>query len=243
MKAKAIFFSIIFIVFALSSESHAVQFKFSPYIGAGEEYNDNIYLEDDEEEDDFITKVFVGFDLETLTEQSTTRINYTPGYEFYDQNDDLNAWEHKASLTMEYRISPHTTFTLGDSYLYTENPFRTFDVIETEFKGIKKVDFTVRKDRKPYTSDTAFAGTSMELSKHHSMDIRYKFQILQNDDPEVEDSQSQNPSLNWKYKLTPHYTLDTAVDYTRGDFEERESHDQATLKKEKATTIGRETSN
>lgn len=224
LTARILATAVAVLVLSISAESHAAnQLRFTPSIGADTEYNDNIYLDNDNEEDDFLTKVFVGLDLEMLTDQTTTHLNYTPGYEFYDENDDLNAWEHKASLTLEYRHSPQTTFSIGNSYLYTENPFRTFDVIETEFKGIKKIDFTVRKDRKPYTSNTAFAGASFELTRHHTLDLDYRYQVLINDDPDAEDSQRQNPSVSWGYQIAPHYTLDTTVDYTRGDFEERES--------------------
>jgi len=99
------------------------------------------------------------------------------------------------------------------------------DIVITEFKGIKKVDFTVRKDRRPYTTNTASMTLSHETQSKNKIDFDYLYGILKNDDDDLEDNERHSPSLEFNYALTPHNTLDFLTAYTRGDFEESEDMD------------------
>ena len=64
--------------------------EFHPRIIASEEYNDNIYLDDRDEEDDWITTVSPGFNLSYSGRSVDASIDYSLRYLFYKYNDEEN---------------------------------------------------------------------------------------------------------------------------------------------------------
>lgn len=223
---KKVILIAILITLAASGPAHAWKLELTPRFYVSEEYNDNIYLTNDDEEEDFITGAGVGFTLETAGKHNTLTLDYDPKYQYFSQNDDLSFWEQKASLAWEWQLARHTNFKIQDRFTYTEDPFFVTDVIITEFKGIKKFDFTVRKDRRAYTSNTASATLTHETQGKNTVELDYLYSILKNDDEEIEDNERHSPSMEINYKMSPHNALTFLAGYTLGDFEESEDFDR-----------------
>lgn len=209
-----------------AAPAFAWKLELTPRFYVSEEYNDNVYLTNSNEEEDFITGIGAGFTLETATKHSTLTLDYDPKYHYFAQLTELNFWEQKANLLYEWELTRHTALRVRDRFAYTEDPFFVTDVIITEFKGIKKVDFTVRKDRRPYTSNTASATLTHKTRSKNTIELDYLHSVLKNDDEEIEDNERHSPSVEIGYKMTPHNTLDFLAEYTRGDFEESEDFDR-----------------
>jgi len=223
---KKVILFLILVTLIASGPAHAWKLEFTPRFYVSEEYNDNIFLTNDDEEEDFITGAGAGFTLETAGKHHALTLDYDPKYQYFSQNDDLSFWEQKANLSYEWQLAKHTNLKVKDRYAYTEDPFYVTDVIITEFKGIKKVDFTVRKDRRAYTSNTASATITHETQGKNTVELDYLYGILKNNDEEIEDNERHSPSLEILYHLTRHNTLDFLAEYTKGDFEESEDLDR-----------------
>jgi len=58
-------------------------------------------------------------------DQSRSRLSwnftYSPGFTFYQKNTALNQADHNASVAFQYRISPHVTFSLNDTFRKTSD--------------------------------------------------------------------------------------------------------------------------
>jgi len=210
---------------ATASQSSAWQLELTPRVHISEEYNDNVYLTNDDEEEDFITASGLGFTLKALGKHSTLTLDYDPQYQYFAQINELSFWEHKAGLAFESQLTRQTKFKIEDRFAYTEDPFFVTDIVITEFKGIKKADYTVRKDRRPYTTNTGSAALTHETRSKNTVELNYLYSILKNDDEVLEDNERHQPSLEFNYKLTPHNTLDLLLSYTRGNFEISEDMD------------------
>lgn len=66
------------------------QLEFHPYLNLEEEYDDNIYLVNDNEVDDWISIVEPGIELNYESRSVELTADYRLRYEFYSENDDNN---------------------------------------------------------------------------------------------------------------------------------------------------------
>ena len=64
--------------------------EFHPYLTVEEEYNDNIYLDDSLEQEDWITTIQPGLSLTYTNRSIDATVDYSLRYRFYNDNDDEN---------------------------------------------------------------------------------------------------------------------------------------------------------
>ena len=72
--------------------------------------------------------------LPTITlNQNTVRqqlaLTFSPGFTFYQHTNALNAANQSAALDFQYRLSPHTTIRLGDSFQRSSSVFDQLDSV------------------------------------------------------------------------------------------------------------------
>src|SRR5579864_2334443 len=58
------------------------------------------------------------------THRTSFSIDYEPEFELFSQHQDLNAWNHSATLRLTHRINGRLTLEAGDSFLSTMDPSR-----------------------------------------------------------------------------------------------------------------------
>jgi hypothetical protein len=58
------------------------------------------------------------------TQRTDLSIDYEPEFELFSQHQDLNAWNHSATLRFTHRINSRLTLEAGDSFLSTMDPTR-----------------------------------------------------------------------------------------------------------------------
>jgi hypothetical protein len=94
-----------------------------PSLSVVEEYNDNIFLDNDNRKSDFITAISPGLSL-TLEDPS---YRVSAAYSFtsllYADQTDFNAVRGRELATLEalYRVTPRLTLSIADTYLRSEN--------------------------------------------------------------------------------------------------------------------------
>lgn len=187
-----------------------------PRIGVKAEYNDNINLTPDNEEDDFITTILPGIRFSNMDAQSGIDLDASAGFVFYDENSDLNYISGSGTLSAKYMTPAHVNFYLKESYIRSDNPR------EEEY-------FTETADNKYVLSRTAqrsiywrnvFAPTvEYQFGEESSLGINYRHNIYQIKSSSSEDSMENyiNPFINLWFDKRNGLYLDYA--YTNGDFE------------------------
>ena len=80
-----------FLLFLLASVQNSyAAFEFHPRFGLSEEYNDNLYLSENNEQEDWITIISPGFQLTYDNRSVDANIDYSLQYKFYKSNSDEN---------------------------------------------------------------------------------------------------------------------------------------------------------
>jgi hypothetical protein len=116
-----IFLIIILAVFVvLPSPGFALtkQFQWTARVTASEQYDDNINLDKNNEEDDWITAVGPGLTLAILMEKTEVRLDYDMAFVYYARNQDDNTVRHTLTLSglENIPVSDRVTLDLDESF-------------------------------------------------------------------------------------------------------------------------------
>ncbi len=90
-------------------------YGFHPYISLQGEYNDNIFLTQDNAKADFITSVYPGLKYTTRGAGYNFELDYKLGLNFYASESQNNYISHDGRLTTDYSFDPHWTVRLNDA--------------------------------------------------------------------------------------------------------------------------------
>jgi len=87
-------------------------------------YNSNVYAGGTGSPvSDMTYSIFPTIAFKRTTSRQVESVRYSPGFTFYQDTTSLNAVNQFANVDFEYRPSPHTTLSLGDTFQQNSNPF------------------------------------------------------------------------------------------------------------------------
>ncbi len=219
--------SIVLLIAALfhTPMAFSAQFTFTPRASAEGEYSDNVFLTNDDTEDDFITTLSAGFTAGLLGRTSGLELSFDPGYAFYQDFTENNSWRLPASLTAWTTPSRSTRFEFRDDFLRTEDPV-TRDRISAEGERVEETgDTTVRRGREPYYRNRARLDASHRFGREDRVYAGFLYGLLRNDDDQVEDNDEYRPSAGLDYWFSQKYGSQFFGEFTRGEFSQRSGFD------------------
>ena len=118
LRASASMLTLTASMLAISTQSHAKNWEFSPYVGVEEQFTDNARSSTTDEESDFITTVNVGFSLNGETRRSEFSTSYNISQDYYARNHDLDGYRQRflgegtlELLEDKFFIDARATFT------------------------------------------------------------------------------------------------------------------------------------
>jgi len=76
---------------------------------------------------DFTYSIDPTFTLDQSTPRANRTLTYSPGFTLYQNTSALNAINQNALARFQYRLSPHTTMSLRDSFVQSSNVFNQPD--------------------------------------------------------------------------------------------------------------------
>ena len=211
-------------VLAWAGAALAAQLLFTPRATITEEYNDNIDLDRNNKEDDFITTVTFGGTLELLGQVSGMRLSYDPGYSFYADNDEFDSWQHNLGATAWHNFSRETRLDLSNFFLYTKDPLANRDIEDDRGNIIVQGDDR-RRERDTFYRNTATARLSNQFGPENSTFAQFRHGLIKYDDPAEEDNQEFTPSAGVTYWFSTWTGMELGAEYTRGIYDEDTSSD------------------
>lgn len=122
LKPKVVFLLLLLIAsFSIAAGVSAYELTFTPRASASEEYTTNVFLDNKDEKDDFITITSAGFTARWIERDSEVEISYDPAYVYYkdfdgDEDDDYQVYQPAAGV--QYEISADASFASRVGYFY-----------------------------------------------------------------------------------------------------------------------------
>jgi hypothetical protein len=187
----------------------ADEFKVTSSLGLKQEYNDNLFFDDSDEEEEFITTISTGLELGERTERLNARLKAEVDGLLYAQNDELNDVDQLYRGDVDYRLTPRTDVAVEAEFRRDSRPDR--DLLET---GL--VLGTTTRERQRYRLSSSHA-----FSERTSGSLSYLYERDDYDDPEVTDVESHDASLGFSRDvsdLISSTVLNTNLGYSRYRF-------------------------
>jgi len=210
----------------------AAQVLFTPGIVAREEFTDNLFLDDRNEEDDFITVAGLDLSGQVLWRTAGLELNYIPTYNAFKDHDSLNYWRHEASLYTWKQLQRNTKLELRDNYLRTDDPIdQTATVVQNGQppQSVIGVD-TTRRGRNSYYTNSAEARFSHQFGTEDRVYVALRHTLLRDVDPlpgaAVDDNDISTASLGLAYNFTQKLGLEFDTSYESRDYVDRNDRSQ-----------------
>lgn len=207
MKFKIYFCVAISAVLFTASSVFAFQATFLPRISLAEEYTDNLYLSEDNEEDEFITTISLGFTTELLWQHGGIELSYDPARVLYHEFSENNTWRHAALFYGWANLTRNNKLEVRDDFLKTEDPL-----------GVE-ADPTLRTTREPYWTNTSSVRFTNQFGENDSFYLEYAYGILENEDKTLEDNTRHIPSAGLTYWFTPQWGSEIILSYTNAEYD------------------------
>ncbi len=200
-----------------SARAESKQFQWSTRISVSEEYDDNIFLAPNDEEDDWITSVTPGLTLAVMMKETEVRLDYDLSFEWYATNNEYDDVYQSLTLSglKDIPIAEHLTLDLDERFYIAEDPIEPGEDVTS-----------VRRTRDRYYRNTFRGRINHLFGEEDALYAGAHHILLENDDPDVEDSQGYGPMAGINYWFNIHHGFGLDYAYTRGEFDVSEDYDQ-----------------
>lgn len=228
MKYSAFFATLVVLALLITPCAHSAQLNFTPAFIVTEEYNDNIFLTPDDEDDDFITRVSLGGTLELLGRTSGAELTYFPAYEWYDDFSDNDGWTHDALGRTYYNFAANTSIELRDAFKFTR------DNAASDIEGAVSDDpllppdiqpDRLRRNRDEYYINVATATLDHRFGSEDTVYSSFSYRIFRGQDygdrpDDIDDYDIWEPSIGGAYWFSNLWGAEADLLYSHRDYEE-----------------------
>ena len=182
-------------------------FELTPRISVNRVCNDNIYLDGTNEKSDNLITVSPGVNMMISSVNKTLSIDYAPTWVWYDEYDQNDTVRHSGTLTFGQDLTEHLLFDLTDNYLKSEEPIEETEQVEG-----------IRRTRDTYQRNRASASLEYQFGPEDTIAFGYRHNLLENEDPTLDDGTIQNPFCNIGYWFNIKNGLDLDYEFTKANF-------------------------
>jgi len=222
-------------VLATFGASQAAQVNFLPELLLSQTYSDNIFLDPDNEEDDFITAVGVSLTGEVLWPTAALELNYTPSYNWYAQNSEEDFWRHAARLTAWKEYRRNTRFEFRNSFLYTQDPADSSDVVDAD-DPLSRPDIESDRNRRglnTYYTNVSEARVNHQFGAEDQVFGGLRYLIRREVDSVAEDEDSDEsdiwePFTGFAYWFNVRWGVEGNGLYSHRDYKDRNDREEYT---------------
>ena len=228
MKPKIIGLVILITVFLITIDAFAAQFNFTPRVSAREEYNDNIFLTENNTEDDFITSVSAGGTFQALGKTSGLELISDPSYNWFADSTTDDYWRVPAVLDIWSNFSRRTRLEIFDRFLRDTDRESDDPVISADGRVRAPGDTTVRSGREWFYTNYTTARINHQFGSDDSVYGQFLYSLRREEESDGNENDRYAPSAGLTYWFGPKWGTTIDATYTRALFEnDSDYHDIA----------------
>jgi len=160
-------------------------------------------------------------EIDKNTSRMNTSLSYAPGFTFYQRTSSRNEADHNASLSFQYRLTPHVTFHAQDAFQKSSNVFNQPDVTSAAVVsgGIQAPNFSIIAPLADRLSNSGNTGVSYQFSPNGMIGGSGTFSNFHYPDPSqvpgLYDSSSQGGSAFYNHRISKMHYLGVSYQYQR----------------------------
>ena len=201
----------------------AAQFTLTPRASVSEEYTDNVFLTEDNKEDDWITGVSVGLTAAMVEKTYGFSLAYDPQYRVYARSSYEDVWRHQGRFNSWWDLTRNSRIEISDRLLQTEDPISNENIAEIRTQQPEiGFDPTIRRTRNPYLRNDADIRFIHTYAERSFFNLGYNYGILRNDadaDEGFEDNDRHTARAGVTHWFSARWGADANVAYETVDYE------------------------
>lgn len=188
-----------------------------------QEYDSNLFLAEDDEQDGWFTSISPSLVLVSKAESDRLSLGYAPGLRI-DHENDTSRVEHYLTLEGEKKFSRRFSGTFRENYIRS-NDYTYFvrEHVQREGAGIP---LSRERVRRQYWVNSIALASDYEYARDSLLRVGYSNRILKNDAPGLDDYVRHQPYASLGYRFNQYWESRLSYDYIRGDFDVTEDLDQ-----------------
>jgi len=159
--------------------------------------------------------------LDEATPRLHLALTYAPGFTFYQRETSLNEADQNASIDLEYRLSPHVTFSARDGFQKSSNVFNQPDLASAAAVtgSTEAANFSVIAPIADRLSNSGDAGITYQFAANSMVGASGTFTNLhypnQAEVPGLFDSGSQSGSAFYSLRIARRHYVGAVYQYQR----------------------------
>jgi hypothetical protein len=158
--------------------------------------------------------------LDDTTVRLHTLVTYAPGFTLYQRTSSLNQTDQNATIGLEYRLSPHVTFSARDNFLKSSSVFNQQDFGSGDVSGgAQAANFTVIAPLADFYRNAGNVGLSYQFSRSSMVGVSGTFTTLhysnQSQVPGLSDASSQGGLAFCSLRVSRSHYLGITYQYQR----------------------------
>jgi hypothetical protein len=146
-------------------------------------------------------------------------LQYAPGFTFYQRESSRNQADQNASIGVEYRLTPHVTFSAEDGFQKSSNLFNQPDLSGSVTGGPQDGNFLVVAPVADLLHNTGNVGLTYQFARNEMVGATGTFTNLHYPDrsvvPGLFDSESQSGSVFYALRVSRVNYVAVSYDYAR----------------------------
>ena len=183
------------------------QIEITPSLRLSELYDDNIYLNNTDEINDWITSITPGLNLNIFSQKNNFIFNYSPSIVRYKNKDENNTVRQALMFSFNSAVSQRFEFNISDTFLRSEDPLDdTNDIVG------------VRKTRNIYRRNNGNAGIRYTFGSSNTFMLGVRHAYLKNQDINIDNGTIIDPYAGYTYWFNVKHGLEITAGYTKADF-------------------------
>ena len=215
-----VFISLLFALFTAPAATGA-EFFWTTSFNISEEYDDNIFLDNEDPVADFITMFSEDFTLGIRTEEIETSIDFSIGYAFYQERESSGDFRTNLNLNgfKDIPISDNWLLNIDEFFNISEDPI---ELSPTGPEGIPEENYNTRESRNRYIRNNFRGQLSYMFGEEDSFYWGYGNRLLINSDPEIADSMQHEPFAGINYWFNVSHGINLNLSYALATFDKTE---------------------
>jgi hypothetical protein len=188
-----------------------------------QEYDSNIGLAAEDEQDGWFTSISPSLLFTSRTESDQLSFGYAPGLRL-DHESDRKRVEHYLTLEGDKRFSPRWSGRFRENFIRSND--YTYFVLEHVQEEGAGIPLFRGRERRQYWANSISLATDYEYARDSVLGLGYSNRILENDAPGLDDYVRHQPFATIGYRFDRNWEARLSYDYIRGDFDVTEDFDQ-----------------
>ncbi len=206
---KSIIVFVFILLVGMVETVSAAEYTAGVSLSITEEYNDNIFLDNDNRKSDFITYISPSIDFSARTPRSEFGLGYGTSFSFYHSYSDLNEPSHRLTGRGSFTLSERASLSIADTFVKSEEI--------RDIRGIPELGPVT--ERIELMTNNVTGNFSYRLTNNISYSIGASYFILDSKDPDFDEVSTYSGSLGFSYIRSERITYTISARYAKYDYD------------------------